>query len=465
MRRLSFTLIALLCLAAPQAAGAATRHVVNGAGYGHGIGMSQYGAYGFAKEGRTYRQILSHYYAGTELGQAESRVIRVLLQDGRPSISFTGATTGGGRDLGADRTFVVTKNGASGVTLKTSGGTLMGRTNGPLVVSSSAGSVRLNGTAINGLNAGSYRGALEFRPSASGGVLAVNSVGLDEYVQGVVPGESPSGWPTEALRAQAVAARSYALATNRGGGVFDQYPDTRSQVYRGLTGEAATTNRATQDTAGQVLRFNGQIAVTYFFSSSGGKTENVENVFYGSAPKPYLRSVSDPFETSSPKHRWRVSFTTAQMESKLRGLVKGRFRGITVAKRGVSPRVVRAVVRGSGGSTAVNGTTLKARLGLFDTWAYFSTVTSSRGRPAARAGARSWTARLVPERRAAGVVQGAIDPKPAGTARLERRVRGRWRAVRKVETTVGGRFRTPVRQRGTYRVRAGKAAVPPVRIR
>jgi len=230
MRRLSFTLIALLCLAAPQAAGAATRHVVNGAGYGHGIGMSQYGAYGFAKEGRTYRQILSHYYAGTELGQAESRVIRVLLQDGRPSISFTGATTGGGRDLGADRTFVVTRNGASGVTLKTSGGTLMGRTDGPLVVSSSAGSVRLNGTAINGLNAGSYRGALEFRPSASGGVLAVNSVGLDEYVQGVVPGESPSGWPTEALRAQAVAARSYALATNRGGGVYDSFRISASRV-------------------------------------------------------------------------------------------------------------------------------------------------------------------------------------------------------------------------------------------
>jgi len=454
----------LLALALPAPAAAATRYVVNGAGFGHGIGMSQWGAHGYAKQGSSYRDILAHYYPGTTLGQAEQRPIRVLLQDGRPSLSFTGASTGGGRELDAGRTYTVRKSGAAGVELRTAGGRSMGATDGPLVVSGASGSVKLGGTALNGVGAGTYRGALEFRPSASGGVLAVNSVSLDDYVQGVVPGESPSSWPAEALRAQAVAARTYALATNRGGGVFDQYPDTRSQVYRGLTSEAATTNQATRDTAGQVLRHGGAIAVTYFFSASGGRTENVENVFYGSTPKPYLRAVESPYESASPKNRWRLSFTAAQMQSRLRGLVKGSFRGVNVVKRGASPRVVKAEVRGSRGTTPVNGTTLKARLGLFDTWAYFSKVSADGARPA-RAAERSWTARLVPERHAVGVVRGAIAPQPLGTVRLERRTRGRWRAVRRLETSVGGRFRAPVTDRGSYRIRAGSTVTPVVRIR
>jgi len=463
MRRVLLPLL-LLVLALPAPAAAATRYVVNGAGYGHGIGMSQWGAYGYAKQGSSYRDILAHYYAGTTLGQADQRPVRVLLQDGRPTISFSGASTGGGRDLDPGRTYTVRKSGAVGVELRTSGGGSMGATDGPLVVSSASGSVRLGGTALNGVGDGAYRGALEFRPSASGGVLAVNTVGLDDYVQGVVPGESPSSWPADALRAQAVAARTYALATNRGGGVFDQYPDTRSQVYRGLSSEAASTNQATRDTAGQVLRYGNAIAVTYFFSASGGRTENVENVFYGSAPKPYLRAVESPYESASPKNHWRLSFTAAQMQSRLGGLVKGRFRSVNVLQRGASPRVVKAEVRGSGGATPVNGATLKARLGLFDTWAYFSKVSASSAR-SARAAQRSWTARLVPGGHTAGVVRGAIAPRPLGTARLERRAGRRWRAVRRVETSVGGRFRAPVTERGSYRLRAGTTITPVVHIR
>src|SRR5437763_1544137 len=136
--------------------------------------------------------------------------------------------------------------------------------------------------------AGTYRGLLELRPGGSS-LTVVNVVGLDAYVQGVVPGEMVASWPAEALKAQAVAARSYALATDAGGAVFDQYADTRSQVYGGMNSETPASNAAVRATAGQVATYGGQVATTYFFSTSGGKTENVENVFYGATPEPYLK--------------------------------------------------------------------------------------------------------------------------------------------------------------------------------
>src|SRR5207342_2994290 len=113
--------------------------------------------------------------------------------------------------------------------------------------------------------------------------------------KGVVPNEMPADWPADALRAQAVVARSYGLATGASG-PFDQYDDTRSQVYGGLGSGTAATNHAVDATAGHVVKYHGKIATTFFFSTSGGRTENIENVFIGSDPKPYLKSVRDPFE-------------------------------------------------------------------------------------------------------------------------------------------------------------------------
>jgi stage II sporulation protein D len=282
-------------------------------------------------------------------------------------------------------------------------------------------------------------------------------------VAGVVPGESPSRWPGAALRAQAVAARSYALATGRGGGVFDQYPDTRSQVYGGRAAERATTNAAVRATAGQVLTYGGKVATAYFFSSSGGRTENVENVFYGATRQPYLRSVEDPYDTAAPRHRWRRTFTAAQMQRRLHGLVKGTFRGVRVLKRGASPRIVRAIVLGTRGSTPVSGATLKARLGLYEAWAYFSSVSSRR---AATVRSSSWVASLVPERRAVAVLEGEVTPPPAAQAAvLERRAGRTWRTVRGLSAAADGSYRAPVPSRGTYRVRAGVTKGPEVRVR
>ena len=98
----------------------------------------------------------------------------------------------------------------------------------------------------------------------------------------------------------------YALATDAGGPQFDQYPDTRSQVYAGFDGEQPALDAAVEATANQVLRYAGKIAVTYFFSTSGGETEDIQNVFYGAAPQPYLVGVKDPYDDVSPRHRWQM---------------------------------------------------------------------------------------------------------------------------------------------------------------
>jgi stage II sporulation protein D len=181
----------------------------------------------------------------------------------------------------------------------------------------------------------------------------------------------PADSPAAALQAQAVASRTYALTAHAGGSKFDVYSDTRSQVYRGRAGETPSSNLAVAATAGQIVTYEGRPAITYFFASSGGRTEDVQNAFLGSVPEPWLQGVPDPFDTG-PLHSWSMSMSFAAVTSHLRGLVHGSFRGIEVLKRGYSPRILTANVLGSKGRTTVSGDELAARLGLYDTWAYFS---------------------------------------------------------------------------------------------
>ena len=368
MRRI-FPLIALALLALPTAASSAsTKYQVEGRGFGHGVGMSQYGADGYAQHGWSYQQILGHYYTGTDLGKTSTQTVRVLLQDNRSAVSFEGASKVGGKS--ADPTTRYKAKPTSGG-VKVSG---LGTFAVPLAVKSATGAIRLIGGADNGVGSGAYRGGLELRGGSSHGLMAVNTVDLDGYVKGVVPGEVPASWPAEALKAQAVAARTYALATDAGGSSFDQYSDTRSQMYKGLDSEVAASNAAVDGTSGQVVLYNGRLAITYFFSTSGGKTEDVQNVFYGTPPEPYLKSVSDPYDGIAPRHHWKFTFTRRQLESKLHGLVKGHFKTIKVTKRGVSPRVVSAQVVGTKGSSQTDGVTLRSRLGLYDTWFTFKVI-------------------------------------------------------------------------------------------
>jgi stage II sporulation protein D len=351
----------------PASAAGSSTLLIEGAGDGHGVGMSQEGALGFAQHGWSYQAILTHYYTGTALGRTPAGTqVRVLLAGNRKRFSFSGASLAAGHALNPASVYTVTLSG-HGVKLSGPATTI---TAGALNVTG-PGALVLRGGAENGLANGSYRGTLEFSPARHGGLNAINLVGLEDYVRGTVANEMPSSWPASALDAQAIASRTYAITSQAGpGGEFDLYSDTRSQLYRGVAGESARSNAAVSATVGQIVTYNSHPVITFFFASSGGKTENVQDAFGGTS-EPWLRGVSDPFD-QGPQHSWRISMSFQNAAARLSGLVHGTFTGIEVLKRGYSPRVLEAYVLGSTGRTAVTGSELAQRLGLYDSWAYFS---------------------------------------------------------------------------------------------
>lgn len=239
----------------------------------------------------------------------------------------------------------------------------------------------------------------------------VHRVPLETYVRGVVSAEVSSSWPLAVLEAQAVASRTYALASHAGGARFDVYADTRSQVYRGVAAQTPQTDAAVAATAGQIVTYAGKPAITYFFASSGGRTENVENVFTGSEPQPWLRGVVDQYERGDG-HTWKTALSFASAQAKLRGLVRGSFRGIEVLERGFSPRILSAYVLGTGGRTPISGGELAARLGLLSTWAYFSVREGHTTKPEPD---RSGSSALSSPTPAAGE-GGGVSPSPAAGA-------------------------------------------------
>ena len=458
----------LVSLTGAASADAASRLTIRGAGYGHGVGMSQYGAYGMAREGWSYSRILGHYYSNTKLGVIDpNRPVRVLLRSG-PSVSFSGASAIGGRGLNPAATYSVRAASNGGLALHSPRGRRL---------ASLPSAARVSGPA--GLNTGgrSYRGVLDLR-RGSAGVNVINVVNLEQYVRGVVAWESPSQWPLEALKAQAVAARTYAITTSKGGDGWDQYADVRSQVYGGISAETPSTDRAVAETSGHVVTYGGAPVVTYFFSTSGGRTEDVENVWAGASRSPWLRSVEDPYDATSPRHRWKpVRMTLGQAQRKLSGLVKGRLRGIEVVERGRSPRIVAADIVGSRGTTRVSGATLRLRFGLYDTWAYFTTVSARRTKPPVKAPAPPPEA-SPPGTPAGGVaarasgrdfvagIAGRVQPGRRGQrVVLERREDGEWQRVGTARLGAGGTYRVGVVRAGDHLVRSGAVVGPLVAIR
>jgi stage II sporulation protein D len=361
--------LSLLCLAPSAEAGVSW--TVKGRGFGHGVGMSQYGAYGYARAGKDYPSILAHYYRGTTLSQAGGpRIVRVLLDVSGGDVGFSGASSACGQALDPARTYQAGRSGGS-VKLRSSGGRSLADC-GRKLRAAGAGRVTIAGVA--------YRGALEIVPTESnaGSLNVINAVPVDQYVKGVIPNESPPSWPQAALRAQAVAARSFALSVNVDGNGFDHYNDTRSQVYEGIASESASTNLAADATRGEVLMYGGQIAETYFSACSGGHTESVEDVFFGT-PVPYLVGVPDPYDYYCPLHTWTLRFSGREISAKLSGYLNGQLQRIAITERGRSPRIVWARLYGSGGVTKIRGDQLAAALGAYDRWMTF--VKEVNGKP------------------------------------------------------------------------------------
>jgi stage II sporulation protein D len=435
--------------------------------------MSQYGAYGFALHGYSYPAILAHYYRGTALAATNPRrIVRVLLNVGQAS--FSGANRAGKRKLSPKATYTVEALSDGSLVLVGPKGKALASFGGPFVVSGPGG--------LSLAGVGSYSGTFQFRSAGAGSVETINLVGLDAYVRGVVPVEMSSSWPAQALEAQAVAARTYALTSDADGGVYQLYSDTRSQSYGGIGAETARSDGAVQATRGQIVTYQGAPAATFFFASSGGYTESIQNAFAGSTPRPWLRGVPDPYDGAGgdPYHRWSYRMSMAAAQAKLAGLVKGSLIGIQILKHGVSPRILTAAVVGTAGRTTVSGTDLEQRFGLYSTWAKFTTISGTGGtvakatRRAAPAGVDfSWlTAEIAGSLASAlfaprvPVIEGRVFPARGGArVAIQQLDRGRWHTTRLISLSAGGRYLYRVPRPGSYRVRFAGLPGPAVNVR
>ncbi|WP_078431775.1 SpoIID/LytB domain-containing protein [Metabacillus halosaccharovorans] len=153
----------------------------------------------------------------------------------------------------------------------------------------------------------SYRGGVSLLPKTSGKVAVMNNLDLEDYLKGVIPNEMPASWHKEALKAQAIVARSYAANS------MSLKNTTASQVYKGYSSEDSRTNQAVDETSGILVKHNGKPIQTFFYSTSGGRTANVGDVWNSNqASFPYLISVDDPYE-SSPHSNWENSFTSSMI--------------------------------------------------------------------------------------------------------------------------------------------------------
>jgi stage II sporulation protein D len=427
MRRLLLLLAVLLCLPAPAAAG--TLFLIDGRGWGHGIGMSQYGARGYAESGWGYQRILAHYYRGTRLTVVPARPVRVLLAQSRPAVTI--GSTKPFRVVDARGKVRKLKPGAQKVVA-----VKIAKLRFPLRYVPGAAPLTLDGEA--------YRGSLILHRDA-GKLMIVNKLPLDRYLRGVVPWEMPDDWHPEALRAQSVVARSYALATLKPGTRFDLYADTRSQVYGGIAAEAVSTNLAIGSTAGRVLMWNGRVATTFYHSTSGGKTAAVAEVWPRAKSVPYLVSVPDPHDNLSKHHRWGpFRLTPAQVGKKL-GL--GPVRDL-IPTRGPSGRVSAMKLKLRSGTRTMLSQDFRRALDLRSTWFTVRVLhlETASGRSLAAAG------RPI-------VLQGFV--RGLGKVRLEQQVNGgTWTTVRRVGTRPNGRFTVSVKPKRTtsYRLASPMAA-------
>jgi SpoIID/LytB domain protein len=341
--------------------------------------MSQYGAEGAARQGLSYRQIAEFYYPGTAWATAAGRVTVQLSVDTTPADLVVRARRGltlrdtavPGRTVlpanGATRWRVVTSaTGVSRVAYLTdrwrSWGTLKGR-----------GELYAAGAPITLVTPGgerAYRGRLRTAITASGTRVTVNELSLDNYLRGVVPLEIPASWSAAAVRAQAVAARTYA-AYERAHPRSSSYQlcDTTScQVYGGYAAEHPASDRAVAETRGQILTSRGEPAFTQFGSSSGGWT--------AAGSVSYLAAREDPYDgwAGNPVHDWTVRLDDATLERAWPTV--GDLTRIAVTSRDGNGtwggRVRSITLVGSRGRVVVGGDAFRARLGLRSTWLTFS---------------------------------------------------------------------------------------------
>lgn len=349
---------------------------MTGKGFGHGIGMSQHGAHARAKAGHNPNAILGFYYPGTVAGTTSGKIRVLVTADGDDNLKVKAASGLRLTDKGTGKTYRLPTDrdprawrlkvidGKTRVHYKTARWHLF-RPGGKAALvgdgqfKSSTGLVTLklpSGTRV-------YRGALRFTHRDT-----VNVVGLEKYLRGVVASEMPALWHHNALRVQAVAARTYAAfeRADRTGSHFQVYDTTRSQVYYGVSAEHPRTDEAIAATAGQVRTFGGAPAFTQFSASNGG--HSVAGTVHGKTV-PYLKAQPDAFDTYS----WTKPLdaaSVATIEKRYPNL--GELLVITVTARDgngdFGGRVLTLTLDGSNGDVSgVKGTDFRVLLGLRST--------------------------------------------------------------------------------------------------
>lgn len=398
-------LLALSTAVLPASPAAATAlgngsYTFTGAGFGHGVGMSQYGAKAFAEAGWDPGRILTHYYRGTAISQRTSGALRVHLAD----IASTSFTTSGPIRVtadgvpGAGPVFPdTTPAGAPPVVLEAdpAGNGVLVKQNGSVLMRA-PGSVALSPEASPASDCGAdvvsrgpcvglaatgkrYRyGATEVRRFGAGLRLVVRDLPVEKYLYGLA--EMPSSWNPNALQVQAVAGRTYALdrqarlGNDRSTCACTLVSSEGDQVYAGLEKEAGSTpvlqgyarawRGAVDTTAGKVVTYDGALITAFYSSSSGGYTENNENVF-GGTPLPYLRGVPDADDNpANPNRSWTRSYPASALSSWFAADPRtsvGTLTAIEVNGRfGVSGLPLEVVLRGTGGVKTVDGYTVRS---------------------------------------------------------------------------------------------------------
>ena len=427
--------------ASPAVVGGAV-FVLTGSGYGHGVGLSQYGARAQALAGRSFNEILDFYYPGAALQPSPKTTVRVLLAPAAVTLDISSAAPFSIKDASGASYALPAGSVALGPDLQVlvEGAPVVLAT--PVTFVPSAGSLLSVGDK-------SYRGRIEVASTGTA-VQAVDVVALESYVQGVVPGEMPSMWPAAALEAQAVAARSYALASIVKGKPWDLYPDGRSQQYLGAAAETPQTTAAVKGTARQVLFYGGKVATAFYSSSSGGRTASALDTF--GLDLPYLPSKLDPWDDGSPYHLWQSkSYTGAKLAKALgmrsavtevRSLVSGSLRVATLA-----------AVAADGSSLELSGSEIRKRLALRSTAFRLGTLRFVTTASPTTSGTRV---------RLAGLA------RDVQAATLEKRdVSGAWLpVVRRLTVQADGSFAAVVRltQTTTYRLSASGLAGPELTI-
>ena len=398
MRRIliSASVVALAVVALPAQAGpnrepsGPAEFRMFGAGFGHGLGLSQWGAFGLAKQGWGPSKILKHFYSGTRVDREGSppKNLRIGLVQGKGSVRLEAQVGPVEIRLGDQPSGTVVATIPPGETWEVratgseyrivdSTGATVDRVGGPSdpisIVYERVGSRIRVPEATHTYNRG-WIGVELYACDAGQCVMRlVLTVDPQGYLYGL--GEVPSSWPMSALKAQAIAARTYAFtkaAVSQHRAVCDcaLYASSYDQVYAGWDKEGGVDGdrwvSAVDQTDDQVVLDGGQTIQAFYMSSSGGYTENNENV-WGGSPIDYLRGVCDPgdYTSDNPNAVWEQTFTPGQVTKHL-GLGIGTVTGFTDVTRGVSGRIVSATVTGANGEASITGDTLRFALGLPD---------------------------------------------------------------------------------------------------